>query len=148
MMKKRIAILSLCLLFLVSTTGLPVTYHLCEMMQEKSLNECEICVVEVQITETTCCNEEISSLLLQISTTESKCCVESFTYNKIEDNFSYTSTLNTVTHCVVAILKPLELETKEVTIFSHQKSFNLPPPKFGRQLLHSIHQLKIDFPSC
>ena len=147
-MKKRITILSLCLLFLVSTTGLPVTYHMCEMMQEKSLSECEVCNLEMQITETPCCSEEISDSLLQISNAESSCCVESFNYKKIEDNFSFTSTLISTTHSVVAILKPLEPETKKEAILSQQKSFNLPPPKFGKQLLHSIHQLKIDFPSC
>ena len=87
MMKKRILISILSLLFLVSTTGLPVTYHLCEMMQEKMLAECEVCMIEMQEVEPSCCNEEINEELITISSENPICCQDEFVYNKVEDEF-------------------------------------------------------------
>ena len=89
MMKKRILISILSLLFLVSTTGLPVTYHLCEMMQEKMLAECEVCMIEMQEVESSCCNEEINEELITISSENPICCQDEFVYNKVEDEFIY-----------------------------------------------------------
>jgi hypothetical protein len=87
MMKKRILILTLTLIFLVSTTGLPVTYHLCEMMKEKTLSECEVCLAEMQKVETSCCNEEKNEEQITISSVNPICCQDEFVYNKIEDEF-------------------------------------------------------------
>jgi hypothetical protein len=87
MMKKRIFILTLSLLFLVSTTGLPVTYHLCQMMQEKSLSECEMCSTEVEKIVTSCCAEETSDYQVSISSENPVCCQSEFVYNKVEDQF-------------------------------------------------------------
>ena len=89
MIKKRILILTLTLLFLVSTTGLPVTYHLCEMMKEKTISECEVCMIEMQKVETSCCNEEIIDYSITISSENPICCQDEFVYNKIEDEFIY-----------------------------------------------------------
>ena len=87
MMKKRISILTLILLFLVSTTGMPVTYHLCLMMQEKSLNECDVCKVELERIETSCCAEETMANPSTISSENPVCCHDEFVYNKVEDEF-------------------------------------------------------------
>lgn len=148
MMKKRIAISSLGLLFLVSTTGLPFTYHMCKMMNKKSLSECEVCMVETREVEIPCCAEEFSDFIAQISASESTCCVESFTYKKIEDNFSQSINFNSLANSVVTILKPLDPEIGKEEKLSYQDSFNLPPPKFGKDLLFSIQQLKIALPVC
>ena len=86
-MKKRILISILSLLFLVSTTGLPVTYHLCEMMQEKTLAECEVCMIEMQKVETFCCDEEKVEEPITISSVNPICCQDEFVYNKVEDEF-------------------------------------------------------------
>jgi hypothetical protein len=148
MRKKRILIIGLVLLFLVSTNGMPITYHLCEMMGEKALSECEVCVVEKQKVETSCCVEESSDLFSQISASESTCCFDSFTYEKIEDDFSQSGNLKTISNSVIIVLKPLVLDTEEIDKYSHQNNYSLPPPKFGKQLLRSIHQLKIDISNC
>lgn len=89
MMKNRISISILTLFFLVSTTGLPVTYHLCEMMKEKSLTECEVCMIEVQKVETSCCNEEMNEEQITISSQNPICCQDEFVYNRIEDEFIF-----------------------------------------------------------
>ena len=87
MMKKKILILTLSLLFLVSTTGLPVTYHLCQMMQEKSLNECEMCAIAEEEVVTSCCAEEVFDYPVSISSDNPVCCQSEFVYNKVEDQF-------------------------------------------------------------
>lgn len=91
-MKKKIAILGLTLLFLVSTTGLPVTYHLCEMMQEKSLSECEMCSSVIEEVKPSCCSEETMEYPVKISSENPVCCQDEFVYNKVEDNFISSKT--------------------------------------------------------
>ena len=86
MMTKRIFIISLAILFLVSTTGLPVYYHYCEMMQKKSLNECEVCAEEKEEV-SSCCSNEVSENTLRFSSDRPVCCQEEFLYNKVEDEF-------------------------------------------------------------
>lgn len=90
MMKKRISILALSLLFLVSTTGLPVTYHLCQMMEQKSLDECEVCKAEMEIIEPSCCGEEVMEYPVTISSENPICCQDEFVYNKVEDEFLFS----------------------------------------------------------
>ena len=86
MMMKRIFILSFAILFLVSTIGLPVYYHYCEMMQKKSLNECEVCAKEKEEV-SSCCSDEVSENTLRFSSDRPVCCQEEFLYNKVEDEF-------------------------------------------------------------
>lgn len=104
MMKKRILILSLTLLFLVSTTGLPVSYHLCQMMEQKSLSECEVCTVEKEET-FSCCAEETMEYSVRISSENPVCCQDELVYNKVEDEFLNTKTeakvFITVEHSII-----------------------------------------------
>lgn len=86
-MKKKIYILSLTFLFLISTTGVPVTFHLCKMMQEKSFSECEICSSNLNEKFTSCCAIDDNQNLISISLDKSSCCQSEFVYNKVEDNF-------------------------------------------------------------
>lgn len=86
MMKKRIFILSFVILFLVSTTGLPVYYHYCEMMQKKSLNGCEVCAEDKEEV-SSCCSEEVSENTVKFSSDRPVCCQDEFFYNKVEDEF-------------------------------------------------------------
>jgi hypothetical protein len=87
MMKKKISILTLTFLFLVSTTGMPIWSHYCEMMGKKSLTECGDCKIE-EVEVISCCSETIPDDQLQYSSSNSKCCFDEFDFKKIEDNFS------------------------------------------------------------
>lgn len=89
MMRKRIQILSFTLVFLISTTGLPVTYHLCDMMGETSLTECEMCKPVVENVQESCCSMETEDYPISISSSNSECCKEHFIYNKVEDEFLF-----------------------------------------------------------
>ena len=87
MIKKKIFILTLTFVFLVSTTGLPVSYHLCKMMQEKSLSECEMCKAEMEKIESSCCSKVTSDYSVIIKSEKSACCQDEFVYKKVEDEF-------------------------------------------------------------
>jgi hypothetical protein len=86
MTKKKIYILTLAFFFLVSTTGLPMYYHYCEMMQKKSLNECDSCLNENDEM-FSCCSKEIANNIIKITTENPICCQEEFVYNKVDDEF-------------------------------------------------------------
>ena len=148
MMKKKISILFLITLFLISTTGLPIWSHYCEMMGKKSLSECEMCNIE-EVEIVSCCSEKTAENQLQFTSENSNCCIDEFDYKKIEDNFSQSS--NTVFVSLSIIIAESNLTTIESEAekkYSQQTNYNLPPPKFGKQLLNTIHQLKLDLPFC
>lgn len=86
-MKKKIEIISLVILILLATTGIPLSYHQCNMMQEKSLSECEMCSSTLNEEFTSCCTPDDNQNLISISSDKSACCQNEFGYNKVEDNF-------------------------------------------------------------
>jgi hypothetical protein len=55
-MIKKIAIFTITLLFLVSTTGMPLVIHYCKIMETASMQACEMHTKE--ITESSCCQED------------------------------------------------------------------------------------------
>ncbi len=143
MIKKRISILTLILLFFISTTGLPVFYHYCEVVGKSTLTECSDCMVEQQET-SSCCAEEIPQNNLKFKSEQSSCCVDKFDYKKIEDDFSQNGSSNLFNQNSVIISDATILTSEKNETHPHQNSFDLPPPKFGKQLLKTIHQLKLD----
>lgn len=148
MMKKKISILTLTFLFLVSTTGLPFFYHYCEMIGKKSLSECSDCAEDKEET-FSCCSMEEPEFEIQMKAESSTCCIDEFDYKKIEDNFSPTANQNSLTFSTTIIeVNSTSFDTDSENKNSQQTNYDLPPPKFGKQLLHSLHQLKIDLPVC
>ena len=148
MMKKKISILILTVLFVVSTTGMPIWSHYCEMMGKKSLSECQACAEEKEET-FSCCSMEESDFEIQLKAKESNCCIDEFDYKKIEDNFFQSITSNLIP--ITSVITELHLSTldfQKENKFAQQTNYNLPPPKFGKQLLNTLHQLKIDLPVC
>ena len=146
--KNRFFILLIAFSFLVSTTGLPIYSHYCEMMGNKSLTECDDCKIE-EVEVAPCCSETNPEDQLQNPSSNSKCCFDEFDFKKIEDNFSHSS--NTVLISLSLIITEnnhdtIESETEKK--YSQNSNYNLPPPKFGKELLNTIHQLKIDLPVC
>ena len=87
MTKKRIFILILVLSFLVSTTGLPITYHLCKMMETKSLSECDVCINEMEEIAFSCCSGRTFENKVTIASENTACCEDEFVYNKVDDEF-------------------------------------------------------------
>ena len=90
MIKKRIFISTLILLFLFSTTGYPITYHLCKMMDSKSLNKCDACEAENNKNESACCSNENNDHQLSLNLEKLDCCQIEFVYNKLKDDYILT----------------------------------------------------------
>lgn len=146
--KNRFFILLIAFSFLVSTTGLPIWSHYCEMMGKRSLSECGDCKIE-EVEVTSCCSETISDYELQYSSSHSNCCIDAFDYKKIDDNFFQIVNSNLISNnLIIAELQLTTLESQDEEKYSQQINYNLPPPKFGKQLLNTIHQLKLDLPLC
>jgi hypothetical protein len=149
MMKKRISISVLTLLFLVSTTGMPIWSHYCEMMGKKSLTECQACQGKEKEATFSCCSMEESDFEIQLKAENSTCCIDEFDYKKIDDNFFQTVSSNLISNnLIIAELQLTTLESQDEEKYSQQTNYDLPPPKFGKQLLNTIHQLKLDLPLC
>ena len=88
-MIRKTKIISLIILFFVSTTGLPVFSHYCEMMGKRSLSECEACKTEIEKIETSCCSNQTPEYPVTISSDQPVCCQDAFVYNKVEDQFIF-----------------------------------------------------------
>jgi hypothetical protein len=87
-MKRKILISTLTLLFLVSTTGLPVTISLCKMAEDEETDQC---VMHHKPVESSCCAEETFEYQITLSD-YSGCCEVKFVYNKVDDEFIYNKT--------------------------------------------------------
>ena len=87
-MFKKTQIVSLILLFFISTTGLPAFYHYCEMMGKKSLKECYMCSQEKE-EKYSCCSEEVAENFVKLTSEKSTCCQDKFVYNKVQDEFLF-----------------------------------------------------------
>jgi len=146
--KNRFFILLIAFSFLISTTGLPIWSHYCEMMGKKSLTDCDDCKIE-EVVVTACCSENIPDDQLQYSSSNSNCCIDEFDFKKIEDNFSQSSNIVLVSLTLIIAENNLTaIQSEAEKKYSNNSNYNLPPPKFGKELLNTIHQLKLDLPVC
>jgi hypothetical protein len=115
-MKKRILISTLAILFLVSTTGLPVTISMCKM----AAGDADQCTMHKKPVRSMCCMEETSVNTLRISRTNPNCCQVSFVYNKVESEFvnnktdiNFYSSLQSLIVQVSIVPDELKLTTSE-----------------------------------
>ena len=115
-MKKRILISTLTILFLVSTTGLPVTISMCKM----AAGDADQCTMHQKPVRSMCCMEETSENTLRISRTTPNCCQVSFVYNKVESEFvnnktelNFYSSSHIILSLVALIPSQLELISAE-----------------------------------
>lgn len=86
MKKKRIFISIIIVLFLVSTTGLPITYHLCNAMKTVSLQSCGMC----ENKSSDCCKEEIYGNKV-LSSGNDLCCNTKFVANPLTEKYISSS---------------------------------------------------------
>jgi len=119
-MIKRIIILSFCFLFLVSTTGLPLTLHFCKMTKTTYVNKtCNMCGMDNDIAKT--------SNVVNIKRALGSCCHTSTFDNNVKDNFlSFKTELN---FSSVSLLMVCPFECP-INLFSNAIGYNdtSPPP--------------------
>jgi len=118
------------------------------MKEETSAEQCNMCTDE-QIPETMiCCEDDNITDEIIFSGKSSDCCDTQVIDNKVEDEFSISGNTKFISSIVVVSISPSILESEKEGTNFQQNKYNLPPPKFGKQLLQAIHQLKIDLPIC
>lgn len=89
MMKKKIFILTLTLVFVVSTTGLPLIIHYCKMMETASLQACEMHSKENK--KSSCCEEENTSDLFYTKLID-ECCSDILVDHAVKETFITSNT--------------------------------------------------------
>lgn len=130
MMKKRILTISLTILFLVSTTGLPIYSHYCEMMGNKSKSECMACKVEAEKIMSSCCSNETSEFPVKISSPNPVCCSDEFAYNKVEDEFIYSKSESNCFSSSEFLFLPITLLPLSVDFSVEESFYNDSSPPF------------------
>jgi hypothetical protein len=118
MKKKKIIILLLAFILLVSTTGLPVSYHLCKMMETKSLSECGVCANYEDEILYSCCLKGTLENKVSIASENMICCQEEFVYNKIDDEFVNNKT-------DVNYFSSIEILFQSTVLIPHSFDFSL-----------------------
>jgi len=76
---KKISILLFGLIFLISTTSLPLTLHMCKMAEKRSSEQCEKCIKEIQ--------KPVSSSTNIKNLGSSTCCSKQLIDSSVKDNF-------------------------------------------------------------
>lgn len=165
---KNIFTAIIALTLLIGTTGIQLYKHNCAAhnFSEVSLFEAPVCEKDHQVVEETddCCKTEVEEINepsccesepinqsnpVSFTSQEIKCCISSIETNQIEDNLFPPIEKKIL---LVEFTSPLISFTEVISFQSQQnlvlENNNLPPPLFGKELLNSLHQLKIDIPFC
>ena len=135
-MKKKISVISLILLFSVSTIGLPITINFCMMMDTPLSVSCEM--------NSECQNESHSNS----STSEfvkADCCKTEIIDKAISDNYLQPDIqINSLNHNIVAVINP-NLEENNNSIIDPVHYFNdtSPPALSNNHIYLSISILLI-----
>ena len=125
-MKKKILISTLILLFLVSTTGLPVTINLCKMAAE----DADQCTMHQKPVRSMCCMEETSDNTLRISSAVPNCCQVSFVYNKVESEFVNSKTENNFYSAFQSFIVQISINSDQLEITSNESFYTDSSPPF------------------
>lgn len=124
-MLRKIKIASFLLLFVVSTTGLPITINLCKM----AVPEREQCTMHQEPVRSNCCSEETSDSGPSISFDKSSCCQTEFVYKKVEDQYLLNKT-NLDFSLYENILQSVEIVPSLTEISNNVSYFNDSSPPF------------------
>ena len=163
---KNILTATLAITLLIGTTGLQVYKHiclshnfdgvslletpLCEKNHTDAAETDDCCKME-EVVEYSCCESESTeeNYPVNYASQDEDCCVSIVDSKKIDDSI-YPPIDNKIISVELALIT--SIDTKEIvnqsSVFTNSTSNDLPPPKFGRELLQTIHQLKIDTPVC
>jgi hypothetical protein len=80
--KRKIFSLLFLIIFLVSNTGLPLTMHLCQMMDQVSIDSCSMCSKDVH--KKSCCSDNPQVTISKVS---QDCCLTKIAAEPIKDRF-------------------------------------------------------------
>lgn len=163
---KNISSAILAITLLIGTTGLQVYKHIClshnfagvslletpqcEKNHTDTAETDDCCKIE-EVVEYNCCESENSAQNFPVNyaSQDEDCCVSIVDSKKIDDNIYPPLDKKEISFEITTITTiGTEERSNQTSILTHTKSNDLPPPIFGRELLQTIHQLKIDTPVC
>ena len=163
---KNILSATLAIALLIGTTGLQVYNHIClshnfarvsllETPQceenHTDVNETDECCKIEKVVENSCCESERTekNYPVNYASQDEDCCVSIVDSKKIDESIYPPLDKKEISFEITAItIIDIEERAYQTSILTRTKSNDLPPPIFGRELLHTIHQLKIDTPVC
>lgn len=85
-MRKKLVII-VTIAFFLSTVGLPISLHFCEMQKTSSLSMCEVCALDKIEKVDSCCEEEYDFSVQLKSNNSDQCCNTKIIDKSISDNF-------------------------------------------------------------
>ena len=104
-----------------------------------------------EVVEYSCCQSENSteSYPVNYASQDEDCCVSIVDSKKIDESIypPIDKKFIPIEISIISYIDTKEIENQS-TLFTNSTLNDLPPPKFGRELLQTIHQLKIDTPVC
>jgi hypothetical protein len=103
-MFRKIYILSFVLTFFISTTGLPLTLHICKMMEMENIAECSMCESSKTETQIPCCSEEMEDEINVITDFTDPCCELTIIDKKLSDKFFFSAHSSKEEFILVSIL--------------------------------------------
>ena len=163
-MKRKFFISLILTFFFLSSTGIPQVIHQCNLTGEKSLDFCAACSEEEHnkhdaccetepVKEPSCCEEETTAGTTSndencviVKANEQTCCSDHISLLKINDDFSVSAAKKSLDAgaTLVATLDIPDTRSDRTSRIIHFQ--DIPPPLFGKNLLYSLHQLKIAAP--
>lgn len=163
---KNISTTIVALSLLIGATGFQLYKHTCTAhgFSAVSFIETPVCEKDHQVVKETddCCKEVVEEIAepscckadpidesnpVVISSKEIECCISSIEGNQLQDIFLTAAEKKNLTlELFNALVPSIEKEIKQTKQNLIVRNNDLPPPKFGKQLLQTIHQLKIGSP--
>jgi hypothetical protein len=151
---RNIGVLFIVTLMIMATGGVSVYHHFCHCGGEMSASVFFEAACEHEDDAPSCCSaEQTKSCCVEENEGETKhachdenCCRNTIEFVKISDSFHPGFEKITLKPCLLVsalILTDIQesiLSTPALNIYSS----DLPPPDSGRQILISLHQLKLD----
>ena len=149
---------------LIGATGFQIYQHTCTAHNYStvSLIETPVCEMDNQVNAETddCCKEEVEKIdepsccksnpidednPVTITSKENECCITSVESNQLQDIIiSAAEKKNSTLEIFSALVPSIENDIQKTEQNLIIRNNDLPPPKFGKRLLQTIHQLKID----
>ena len=153
---RKIGLIFTALLLVVATGGYSIYQHYCQCAEDRSVTVFvePVCEHESEQTASSCCAAETSAKACcaaeektnQHNCQDDNCCKDSSVFLKISDFFkvSFEKVSFQVVRGVIQLFIGIsDAGTTGIGKTAFADTSDIPPPVYGVDLLHKIHQLKI-----
>jgi len=128
-MFRKIYIISFILSFFISTTGLPLTLHICKMMEMEKMSKCSICNSASVKMQMSCCSKESAAEGNIITDYNDPCCELTIVDKKLSDKFFFSQNNSKEEIELISILiEKADLDHNNFSLFEANKFINESPP--------------------